>query len=97
MKLILLVLFATASIHAQVDRVWLTHQSTDPSHVVVSWETSKPTPSVVNYGLTNKHDRLATVEGMRMRHHVEIAIPEKDVTWHYSVGSGADASHSGRL
>lgn len=78
--------------HAQVERVWLTHQSTTPSHVVVNWETTKPTGSVVNYGLTAKYDRVATAEGTATRHHVEIAIPEKDVTWHYSVGSGAEAS-----
>lgn len=93
MKIVLTVLvFATATAHAQVERVWLTHQSTDPSRIVVNWETSKPTTSVVNYGLSAKYDRVATAEGTATRHHVEIAIPEKDVTWHYSVGSGAEAS-----
>ena len=87
-----LVLFLTTSIAcAQVERVWLTHQSTDPSRIVVNWETAKPTNSVVNYGLTAKYDRVATEEGAATRHHVEIAIPDKDVVWHYSVGSGANA------
>lgn len=92
MKRMLLFLLATTVAHAQVERVWLTHQSTDPSKIVVNWETTKPTASVVNYGLTEKYDRVATAEGTATRHHVEIAIPEKDVTWHYSVDSGAGAS-----
>ena len=73
--------------HAQVERVWLTHQSNDPSRIVVNWETSAPAPSVVNYGLSAKYDRAATAEGTATRHQVEIAIPEEDVVWHYSVGS----------
>lgn len=78
--------------HAQVERVWLSHQSHDPLRIVVNWETAKPTGSVVNYGLTAKYDRVATEEGTATRHRVEIAIPEKDVVWHYSVGSGVEAS-----
>ena len=82
----------TAPCHAQVERIWLTHQSTDPSHLVVNWETAKPTSSVVNYGRSAKLDRVATAAGLATRHHVEIAIPEQDGAWHYSVGTGADAS-----
>lgn len=82
-----LVAFASFS-QAQVERVWLAHQSNDPSRIVVNWETEKPAPSVVNYGLSAEYDRVGTAEGLATRHHVEIAIPEKDVVWHYSVGSG---------
>lgn len=91
LPLLLLLASATAS-RAQVERIWLTHQSTDPSRIVINWETTKPTNSVVSHGLTAKYDRVATAEGTATRHHVEIAIPEKDVLWHYSVGSGAEAS-----
>jgi len=92
MKLLLAILLSATATHAQVERIWLTHQSTDPSRLVVNWESAKPTSSVVNYGLSAKYDRVASAEGSATLHHVEIAIPEKDVTWHYSVGSGADAS-----
>lgn len=92
MKLILAVLLSATVTHAQIERIWLTHQSTDPSRLVVNWVSAKPTNSVVNYGLSAKYDRVASVEGTATLHQVEIAIPEKDVTWHYSVGSGADAS-----
>jgi hypothetical protein len=92
MKFLVPFLLASAALHAQVERVWLTHQSTDPSRIVVNWETAKPANSVVNYGLSAKYDRVAIAEGARTRHHVEIAIPDKDVTWHYSVGSGDSAT-----
>jgi hypothetical protein len=94
MKFILPFLFTSIAptLHAQVERIWLTHQSSESSRLVVNWETTKATNSVVNYGLSAKYDRVATSEGIATRHHMEIAIPEKDVTWHYSIGSGADAS-----
>lgn len=92
LKATLLALALPLAAHAQVERVWLTHQSNDPSKIVVNWETAKPTNSVVNYGLTAKYDRVAKMEGTATRHHVEIAIPEKDVVWHYSVGSGEHAT-----
>lgn len=94
---LLLVLISVS--HAQVERVWLTHQTTDPSHLVVNWETTEPTPSVVRYGQSPTYDRTASKEGLATRHHVEISIPEKDVLWHYSVGAGehatADATFKG--
>ena len=31
---------------ADIDRIWLTHQTTNPSRVMVSWETEEPTDSV---------------------------------------------------
>lgn len=77
---------------AQVERVWLTHQTSDPSRIVVNWETSQPQSSVVHYGLSATYDRVATVEGLAARHQVEITIPEKDGIWHYSVGAGAHAT-----
>jgi hypothetical protein len=92
MKFILPCLLVAVSAQAQVERVWLTHQSPEPWRLVVNWETAKPGSSVVHYGLSAKYDRAATSEGASTRHHVEILIPEKDVTWHYSVGVGAEAS-----
>jgi hypothetical protein len=92
MKLFLAVLLCATPTHAQVERVWLTYQTNDPSHLIVNWETSKPSSSVVNFGHSSKYDRVASREGSRTRHQVEIAIPDKDVTWHYSVGAGTEAT-----
>ena len=87
-----LILPVCASLPGQVERVWLSHQNSDPARLVVNWETSKPATSVVNYGLTSKYDRVAVEEGLATRHHVEIEIPGKDLLWHYSVGDGVEAT-----
>ena len=79
-------------LHAEVPRIWLTHQSTDPAHLVVNWETAQPSGSVVKYGLDARQDRTASVAGKVTLHHVEIAIPEQDVVFHYSVGDGVEMS-----
>jgi hypothetical protein len=86
-----LLAFASTS-HAQVECVWLTHQSNDPSRIVVNWETAALARSVVRYGLNQEYDREGLSEGWATRHQVEITIPEKDVVWHYSVGSGEHAT-----
>ena len=85
-------LLAVSRADGEFPRIWLTHQTNDPSHVVVNWETAKPAPSVVRYGLTSKLDRAVKDDAAVTLHHVEIDIPEKDVVYHYSVGEGADAS-----
>ncbi len=72
----------------QIERVYLTHQSEDPSRIVINWETTKPTVSIVKYGTTENYDRQTKQADAVTRHHVEIAIPEKNVVWHYSVGDG---------
>jgi hypothetical protein len=88
------VMALAASVEAQVLRIWLTHQSTDPSGVVVSWETAKPGDSVVHYGLTAEHGRTVSKPGNRTLHHVEIPLAEKDVIYHYAVRTGDQVSES---
>jgi len=75
------------SAFAQVERVWLTHRSHDPSKVVVSWTTKSPTESLVRFGTSKELGQEAKVAGTRTLHHVEIPITEKDTTYHYSVGA----------
>lgn len=83
-------LVATAS--AEVKRVWLTHQSPDPSKIVVSWQTSEPGPSLVEFGTSPALGQSASVEGSRTLHHVEIPLAEKDVVYHYRVKTGSQES-----
>jgi len=77
---------------AAVERIWLTHQSPDNSKIVVSWETSEPGDSVVEFGTTPQLGETAKVDGSRTLHHVEIPIPKKDTVYHYRVKSGAEVS-----
>jgi hypothetical protein len=71
----------------QVERVWLTHQSHDPSRIVVNWTTKTPSESVVRFGTTKEYGQEVRMAGTRTLHHVEIPIAEKGTTYHYSVGS----------
>jgi len=90
--LVALVLLLGSTAHAQVERVWLTHRTTDPSKIVVNWTTEEPGSSVVRYGLTEQYVHQVKIEGSTTLHHVEIPIPKRDTTYHYSVITGDQTS-----
>jgi hypothetical protein len=73
---------------AQVERIWLTHKSHDPSRLVVNWETARPGNSIVSYGTTPQLGRTVTKDENVTLHHVEIDLAEKDGIYHYRVESG---------
>lgn len=80
------------SASAKVERVWMTHQSPDNSRIVLSWETTNPGDSVVEFGTTAQLGETVKIDGSRTLHHVEIPIPQKDVVYHYRVKSGDQVS-----
>jgi hypothetical protein len=43
------------SASAQVERIWLTHKTSDPNKIVVNWETAEPGNSVVRFGLSQNY------------------------------------------
>jgi hypothetical protein len=88
----LLCLLLGSSAIAQVERVWLTHKSNDPSRLVVSWMTTEPGESVVRFGTSPDYGQEVRVEGNRTLHHVEIPLTEKDTLYHYSVRTGDQVS-----
>jgi hypothetical protein len=75
-----------------IHRIWLTHQTNDPSKLVVNWQTTEAGDSVVEFGDTDalgqnaRHDEAVTL------HHVEIPLARRDVDYHYRVRSGDSAS-----
>jgi hypothetical protein len=77
---------------AQVERVWLTHGSPDPTGVVVNWETTQPGNSVVRYGPTPQLGHSRSVDENTALHHVEIPLAPDVVRWYYSVQTGEDRS-----
>jgi len=89
---ILLLLAFASTVSAQVERVWLTHKSATPSHLVVSWETKLPGDSTVEFGTTTKYGETVNVPGSRTLHHVEIPLVKTDVTYHYRVQTGTQIS-----
>src|SRR5688572_21127219 len=98
-KLLATILFAALSCgstaFAQIERVWLSHRSHDPSQIVVSWTSKTASESVVRFGLTKDYGQEVRLPGTRTLHHVEIPVPEKGTTYHYSAGAADDAPLTG--
>src|SRR4051794_951939 len=89
---LLLFLAAPGVRAAEIERIWLTHQTNDPSKLVVNWETSEPGASVVQFGATSALGETITREEMVALHHVEIPLARRDATYFYRVRSGSQAS-----
>jgi hypothetical protein len=81
-----------ATAYGQVERVWLTHRTSDSNKIVVSWTSKTPSESIVRWGTTREYGQEARIIGIRTLHHVEIPISQKDTTYHYSVGDDDHAS-----
>jgi hypothetical protein len=86
-----LALLSTAAF-AKVERIWMTHQSPDNSKMVISWETTDPGDSMVEFGTSRQLGESVKVDGSRTLHHVEIPLARKDVVYHYRVKSGGQVS-----
>lgn len=72
---------------AQVERVWLTHQTHTPDAVVVSWETAAPCVSEVVFRADGEALlQTRSLDGMRKLHHVEIPALKPGTVYHYRVG-----------
>jgi hypothetical protein len=87
--LLLLSLTARAE---DIQRIWLTHQTNDPSKVVVNWQTSTLADSTVEFGETPALGQSARRDAPVTLHHVEIPLTRRDATYHYRVKSGPHTS-----
>ncbi|MBL9179504.1 MAG: metallophosphoesterase [Verrucomicrobiaceae bacterium] len=87
--LLLVVCTATAAESPAIQRIWLGFQREQPTHVTVSWETDRPGDSEVSFGTTAELGAALSKSEQVTLHHIEIPIPQKDVTYHYQVRSGA--------
>jgi cytochrome c peroxidase len=86
-----LVCTSTAASGAEIERIWLTHQRHEPTHLVVNWETAEAGDSVVEFGPSPECEHtLRKDESVRL-HHVEIPVPEPG-KYHYRVRSGEQRS-----
>jgi hypothetical protein len=76
----------------EIQRLWLTHQTNDPSKLVVNWETAQPGDSVVEFGDTPALGQSVKRDEAVTLHHVEIPLVRRETALHYRVRSGASAS-----
>lgn len=92
LRLTLALAFASLASAAPIERLWLTHQSNDPSKIVINWETAQPSNSVVEFGNDSTLEQRAASDEKVTLHHVEIPLAKTDAVYHYRVRSGDDAS-----
>ncbi|QDS96498.1 hypothetical protein FF011L_53100 [Roseimaritima multifibrata] len=90
--LFLITFIPQIAMSAEITRVWLTHQTNDPSKIVVNWMTDEPGDSVVRFGLTTNYSETVRIDEATLLHHVEIPLKHRDTTYHYSVSTGDQAS-----
>jgi len=91
-RFLLFLLLCSTVKAATIQRIWLSFQRTEPTHLTVNWETAQPGDSEVCFGFSTALGGKAAMAEQVTLHHVEIPIPKKDVTYHYQVRSGAEAS-----
>lgn len=105
-RILLFLLLCSTAKAATIERIWLTFQREEPTHVTVNWETAQPAPSAVIIGTNietpitpplplGKLDVDAVYhfsEELVTLHHLEVPIPKKDVTYDYQVISGEETS-----
>jgi hypothetical protein len=85
-------LLCRSSASAQVERIWLSHRTNDPSKLVVNWMSKETGDSVVRFGKTAKYGHEVRIADNSTIHHVEIPLAEADGVYHYSVSTGSQSS-----
>jgi hypothetical protein len=85
---------ASPAAAAEITRIWLSHQSNDPSKLVVNWETPEPGNSVVYYASSDTplEKEIVIRDDNVTLHHVEIPLRAKNATYRYSVETGKTRS-----
>jgi len=92
--LIILFICITAQSHSngQIKRIWLTHRTNEPSHIVLSWYSYEAGNSEVCYRVGNEKECRIIINEQKKLHHVEIPLTEKDVVYNYKVITGKEES-----
>jgi hypothetical protein len=91
----LLLTFSTA-FATPIERVWLSHATHQPTHLVISWETPQPGNSVVEFGPGPELGHRVEVDTAATRHQVEVPLNGHDSHLHYRVRSGDAVSETFR-
>jgi len=84
-------LILSSSAFAQVERIWLTHRTNNPSKLVVNWTTKSPGDSTVLFGKSTNYGEKVSVPGSTKLHHIEIPLTRQTKV-HYSVRTGEQVS-----
>ena len=77
---------------AQIKAIWLTHDTEDPSSIVVNWQSAEPGTSAVYFQEANGPETMVENNGNNILHHVRIPISSYNTTYHYRVKTGKQVS-----
>lgn len=77
---------------ADIERIWLTHQSYQPDHIVVNWFSDEPGDSVVRFGVSPECMTARRIKESTRLHQLEIPIPRRDTIYYYAVQTGNQKS-----
>jgi hypothetical protein len=77
---------------ADIERIWLTHKTTDPSKIVVNWMSEAAGDSVVQFGVTADYGEMVRIDENATLHHVEIPLKHRNAVYHYTVSTGNQRS-----
>lgn len=89
---VVVVLRLCSSAVGQVERVWLTHRTNDPSKIIVNWTSKTAGDSTVRFGPTPQYGEKVQATGKETLHHVEIPLPKDGGKLHYSIATGDQVS-----
>ena len=92
LTLLVIMLTSQLTTAAEINCIWLTHKTNDPSKIVVNWMTEEQGDSVVHFGLTGDNVETVRIDENTTLHHVEIPLTHRDATYHYSVSTGEQRS-----
>jgi len=92
--LILVFLSIKSLVSGQIKRIWLTHRTNDPSHLVINWQSKEPGNSEVRFSIGNGRERRITEKGETTLHHIEIPLVKKNLMYHYRVITGKEKSET---
>lgn len=83
-----------SQVTAQITRIWLTHRTDKPSHIVINWESQKPGNSEV-YFYCDKNNEYHIIKNENVTlHHIEIPLGKTDVAYYYRVQTGNEKSET---
>lgn len=76
----------------QIERIWLTHRTNEPSHLVINWQSNKPGNSEVHYRAGTDKELIIIKKEKTTLHHLEIPLTKMDVIYNYQVFTEDESS-----
>lgn len=91
LPILVCLVFSFSAVAAPITRIWLTHKTSEPTRLMVNWESKEPGASRVDYGASEDLGKSASAKDSTTLHHVEVPFPQSGLL-HYRVVTGEEES-----